>query len=101
MLLAQTNSPDSRGLGGGIAHSTGDSTPTANVESLMRTPDSHRTFFIGSARTRFFIGLAVVLLTRTQPMNAQQSIVAGGRSVDWGTAGLPGDTPPARATLCA
>jgi len=68
----------------------------------MRTLNSPaRAIRVGSARTRFFLGLGIVLVALAQPMNAQQTIVASTRSVDWRNAGLPGDAPPPRATICA
>jgi len=49
--------------------------------------------------TRLLAGL--ILLCFCQSGYAQQTIVAASRSVDWRQAGLPGDTPPARNTICS
>ena len=43
----------------------------------------------------------LILLCFCQAAHAQQTIVAGSRSVDWRQAGLPGGAPPSRTTICA
>src|ERR1043166_8855094 len=63
---------------------------------LVRTPR-----IIVSGSQKHVLVFLFILLAMPQFVRGQQTIVANSRSVDWRQAGLPGDTPPARSTLCA
>src|ERR1051325_12092699 len=77
---------------GSRARSVVESSTSVSPPAIMKTMMKLRL-------TRLLAGL--ILLCFCQSGYAQQTIVAASRSVDWRQAGLPGDTPPARNTICS
>src|ERR1041384_1126539 len=77
---------------GSRARSVVESSTSVSPPAIMKTMMKLRF-------TRLLAGL--ILLCFCQSGYAQQTIVAASRSVDWRQAGLPGDTPPARNTICS